>query len=303
MKSKLLGLALALPLAAAGALSASSSASAAFLNPPPDLNQLSFNLSFDVTGLQYERVAVGAVPNPVNLNILGFNLGLGPTIDFNPQTLLISPTANTGGSIFAVCNDATPTLGTSDECSGTILDFAVVGPSGTPNNLPNFITLTGTPATDAAGLNYQMDLDIGSIRSTVPGEGVLVWSANPGGPADCAVNPGQTGCIASIRFLADGVVRVIGAPTGFESEVGNTYAIRYGYSGPPLTVDTTPGSLTTSCGAAVGSTCRIEFFPTTGSGNLIATAISVPEPGNAGALLALGFVGFLGALKRKKLGK
>lgn len=305
---KLLSLGLIAPLAAAGALSVSSAASAAsFLNTTgevPPFNQLSVSVNFDVQSLNYTRVGVVPGPpvtsytNPLNLAITGYGTaGNGPLIDFNPQAINVSGTTNIGGDAFTICN----TGGTnSTNCGATITDFIADG-TGTVNP---FINVLGSGT--ATGLNYDFSLDKASLSDPV-GLSILKFKSLSNVPADnlaCASNPFSTaggGCAAQIDFAATGKMNVIGAAAPYGSEAGNTYNVTYSYAGPDLVVDRTNS---TNCGSAVGNTCTINFFPTTGAGNLRVTVNqAVPEPGTVGALLGLGTLGLLSTAKRKKLGK
>jgi hypothetical protein len=317
MNLKTFKIGLVAPIAAAGIFGFSGAASAAIFSGD-SINQLNFNLNFDINNLQYQRVGnlPGLPPNPSGLIIKGVGLGVGvrtvdaPRIDFlppvgngTPSPINISGSVNVSGGLpgFEICNSGG---GNSTTCTpATINDFVVDSSVGSIPLPPGgaivspFITVNGaTPA--ALGLTYLFELDKNSLDTSIPGNSIIQFAGNNG---TCVSNPGQAGCEAFIDFFAKGKLTITGIPNdpAFADQLGKTYAVTYSYAGPRLAVD---AANSTSCGAAIGSMCSIEFLPTAGAGNLRVT-VAVPEPGSVGGLMALGALGSFGILKRKKLSK
>lgn len=281
----------------------SNAASAAFLNTTDDVppfNQLSIGVNFDVSDLDLIRLTPGSgLENPEDLLIPGYGTaGNGPGINFTPNDINVSGTANIGGEAFTVCNTGTTNSGT---CEGMITNFI----ADAFTDYPTFITVTGVaPVSD---LDYNFSLDGSSITNPItPTEGIISFTddALPGGPtsAQCIVDPGQGGCAGLINFFAKGTLTVNGVAdgSGFDSEVGQTYPVSYSYSGPRILVN---GPTTTSCGTTPGDLCSLNFDLTTGAGNLlvqIEAGETTPEHNSPVALLGLGIISAIGMLNRKK---
>ncbi len=325
---KLLKSALFSSLVAAGSFGAVNGASAAIFSED-SLNQLSFNVIYDIENLQYERVTgFSSIPdnpdNPFDLVAKGLDLLPGggpgvrttdaPNIEFLPGSptaeLSIAGTGNLSGGLdgFEICN--TGTLNSTNCTPAEIRDFTLDSSVGSnplltdpANIVSSFITIQGSD--DALGLAYDLTLDKNTIDTAIPGDSIIQFTGTGDEGQLCSFNPGQEGCDALVDFAAKGKLTVTGLPddtTMFPDfdmvSVGDTFHVEYFYSGTGLFVD---GANSTSCGPNNGDMCNIEFQSTSGSGNLRVVIKDVPEPGTILGLLAVGGLGL--GLKRKQVKK